>query len=98
MEFHTKPFLMGSGMGVMMLFMLHHQMTGQSAAAPWAVAGFIGLHVIVILALGAIVLFAGRRFEFVNRVLEHLKRHVLSMFIGMVAVMAILHLILHRGF
>lgn len=92
----TMPIAMGAMMGLMILWMMHGQMTGQGAPVAW---GFVLAHVAVIaVVLGGVAMGLHRRFPRLAGVLRHRPsgRHVALMLGSAVATAFVIHL-LHGG-
>ena len=96
-----KPIVMGGLMGIMMLWMLHGQMTSTSALAGWALVAFIGVHVALIAAAIGAGLFAARLSPKMRAMLARMHRpsfhHIALMLIGMIASAGLVHLYMHGG-
>lgn len=96
-----KPAAMGAMMGLMMLWMLHGYLTGDSTMGALALLGFIGAHLIIIAAVSALGFWAAHRSPFWHSRLAHLHRptaqHILVMLGGAALAVIVTHLILHGG-
>ena len=68
------PVAMGAGMGAMMLWMLHGQLTGEGSMGPAALAIFIGAHVVVAALAVAAALLGARLHPGVRRLLGRVHR------------------------
>ena len=95
------PALMGAVMGLMMLRLVHGALTGQSAMAAPALIGFILLHVVVLGALAALMIWAARYAPALRHRLDRLHRpslrHLTQMLTGALAAVLAAHLFLHGG-
>lgn len=93
--------MMGGAMGLMMLWMLHQQMTAPNAMQGLALVGFIGAHVIILAALIVGALFASRLHPRIQSLLAKLHRpswsHLRDMLAGMALTAGFAHIILHGG-
>lgn len=93
------PVLMGSAMGLMMLWMLHGALTGEGAMGAGALVVFVGAHVVIAAVAILAVVFAARLSERANGWLNRLHRpslrHV-GLMLGSAALSAgAVHLIAH---
>ena len=94
-----KPVILGTLMGLMMMWMLHGVLTGESTLAGWAMFGFISAHfaiALVVVLLGAKVAKLSPRFR---TLLSHRPsvRHVASMAFGVILSGGLVHLYIHGG-
>jgi hypothetical protein len=100
MMFAYKPLAMGLLMGPMMLWMIHGQLTG-SAQSSWAVAAFVGAHLLILAVIVAGAVFAARLSPRTHAFLANLHRpslaHVGAMLMGLAVSALILHFWLHGG-
>ncbi|MFL4468660.1 hypothetical protein ACERZ8_01760 [Tateyamaria armeniaca] len=95
------PFVMGAVMGLVMLWMLHMQITGEGDQSIAALVVFAAAHVGALAAILVVPLFAARRLAWVRRLAKHMHRPRLSqavyMLAGAVFAAAITHVIIHGG-
>ena len=89
-----KPLGMGLLMGPMMLWMIHGQMTG-TAQSGWAIAAFVGAHLLIIAVLVTGAVFAARLSPRMHAVLDRLHRPSLAHLAGMLMGLAISGLVVH---
>ena len=96
----AMPVLMGAGMGLMMLWMLHGVLVDGNWVSGWALAVFIGAHVVVAALALATALFAARLSPGMRARLARLHRpswrHVGVMLASAAATAGLVHLI-HGG-
>ena len=99
MKTRGMPFFMGAAMGLMMLWMLHGQLTGDSAQSGVALTVFVGAHV---LAAGAVIaggVYAARLSPALRRRLARLHRpswrHLLLMLAGAAMSAGAAHIWIH---
>ena len=96
-----KPFILGGLMGLMMIWMVHGQMTGTSALAGWALVAFIGMHVALAIVVICAGLFAARLSPRARAALARLHHpslhHIALMVVGMGASAGAVHLFIHGG-
>lgn len=97
----TKPRVMGGAMGLMMLWMIHQQMTTPTALQGTALAAFISIHLLLLGALIGGAIFATRLHPRLQRIIAKLHRrswaHMRDMVLGMAVTAGLAHLILHGG-
>mmetsp|Transcript_18462 Transcript_18462/g.30107 ORF Transcript_18462/g.30107 Transcript_18462/m.30107 type:complete len:99 (+) Transcript_18462:12345-12641(+) len=95
------PLAMGAVMGLMMLWMVHMQITGDGARSRGALLVFVGTHMVLIAALVILPLIASRRLGWVRRVTDRLHRpslrHIALMLTGAALATAITHVAIHGG-
>ena len=95
MSTQAKPLAVGAVMGAMLLWMLHGALMEDGVSA-YAVAAFIGAHLIVLAVLVTAGLFAARLSPRTRAMLNRLHRpnlsHIGSMLLGMAAMMGAIHL------
>jgi hypothetical protein len=93
------PIIMGALMGLMMMWMLHGAMTGDSVITGWALIAFVAAHgAIVLVVLFAVVFatrFSPRTHAWINRLHRPSLRHVRAMFGSAIFVAGALHLGVH---
>ena len=99
---HTlMPIAMGAIMGLMMLWMVHMQITGDTARSLGALAVFVGAHVALIGAVIILPLIAARKLvwlqPFTDRLHRPSLRHITLMLAGAALAAAIVHVTLHGG-
>ena len=99
---HTiMPLTMGFGMGLMMLWMLHNQLTSAGVLGFTALATFIGAHILLVLVAVAVPLWVATRIPRLHRLLSraHLPnhKHMVLMVLGAVIAAGTTHLALHGG-
>lgn len=96
-----RPVAMGAVMAPMMLWMLHGQMTTGGGLFDWAVIGFVGAHVGLVLAVIFGAVFAARLSPRAKAVIDRLHRpslrHIGLMLIGMAVAAGLTHLAVHGG-
>jgi len=99
MTFAAKPMLMGGVMGLMLLWMLHGQLTGASTLAGPALTLFIAAHVLVIALVACASLFLARLSPRLRNWLNRLHRpnlsHMVSMMVGVFITLGIVHAAIH---
>ncbi|MEL6958904.1 MAG: hypothetical protein AAGL89_08150 [Pseudomonadota bacterium] len=95
------PLLMGSVMGLMMLWMLHGVLTGQSEVSGPAALVFIGAHVVAVAVLILGGVFATRLSPGLQARLKRMHRpslrHVSVMLASAAVSAALAHLVIHGG-
>ena len=95
----TKPLAMGALMGLMMLWMLHGQLTGDSSLSGTALAAFVGVHAALAAALIAGALFATRLSPRAQTWLDRLHRpslrHLRLMLMGATLSAGAVHIWIH---
>ena len=96
-----RPMAMGAGMGLMMLWMVHGMMTGDANLGGWALVGFIGVHLVLVVVVGAAGYFASRLSPRARVVVARLHRpnlrHLAVMVAGAFGAVIVAHLSLHGG-
>ena len=94
-----RPFIMGSAMGAMMLWMLHQSLISGSGIGGWAALTFVLAHFAVVGAALSVTVFAVRLSPRWRARLARLHRpdirHLGAMAIGAVGAAAVIHLTLH---
>lgn len=94
-----KPLMFGIVMGLMMLWMLHGVLTGQTNIAGPALVVFIGTHVLIVASILVSSIFLARLSPRLRRRLQHIHRpslsHLFPMISGAIFAAATTHLILH---
>ncbi|MEJ6640689.1 MAG: hypothetical protein QNL58_10210 [Octadecabacter sp.] len=94
----TKPVIMGSVMGPMMMWMLHGAMTGNGVTG-WALVAFLGAHVALIAVVMSGVVFAARLSPRAKTFIDRLHRpslhHVAIMSVSALAISGAVHLVAH---
>ena len=95
------PVFMGSAMCLMMLGMVHHQLTSVDAIGFIALGVFVGVHVLAALLALALPVWAATRSPAVHRFLKRIHRpnlhHVGLMMIGAVLTAFSVHMWIHGG-
>lgn len=88
-------------MGLMMLWMLHQQMTSPTTLSGAALATFVGAHLLIVAAVICGAFFASRLHPRLQSLIAGLHRpswhHMRGMGIGMIMTAGVAHLILHGG-
>lgn len=102
MTISMKPLLMGAAMGGMMLWMMHQVLTSDSQIAGYALAMFVGVHLLIgALVIGA-GLWAARLSPRVRALMSKLHRpslsHVVTMALGGLGLAAAIHVSFHGVF
>jgi hypothetical protein len=92
---------MGFGMGLMMLWMVHLQLTSADAIGLTALTTFIGAHVLVALVVLALPVLIATRIPRLHRILARVHRpnlsHLTLMLAGAVSATLFTHLWIHGG-
>ena len=95
------PVFMGSAMCLMMLGMVHRQLTSVDAVGFIALGVFVGVHVLAVLLALALPVWAATRSPTVYRFLKRIHRpnlhHVGFMMIGAVLTAFSVHMWIHGG-
>jgi hypothetical protein len=95
------PLTMGFGMGLMMLWMVHRQLTSADALGLSALATFIGAHVLVALVVLALPVWVATRIPRLHALLSRVHipnlKHIVLMLAGAVSAALFTHLWLHGG-
>lgn len=98
MRHRILPLAMGAGMGLMMLWMVHMQLTGDSTRSMGALVIFVGAHVAVLAVALALPFVASAR---LRRVLDRVHRpsvhHIMLMLTGALLAAGLAHVLLHSG-
>jgi hypothetical protein len=93
-----KPFIMGMLMAVMMLWMLHGQLTANALSGA-ALATFVGVHILMLVVVIGGSLFAARLSPRLRRLIDRLHRpslqHVGWMLVGALTAAGSVHLTIH---
>lgn len=97
----TKPIIMGALMGLMMLWMMHGALTGQSDLGLGALVVFVVAHVAIVLVLIGLAMFGARLSPKLRAWTGRLHRpsyaHLIVMLAGAVVAVGAAHLLLHGG-
>ena len=95
------PLTMGFGMGLMMLWMLHRPLTSADALGFTALAAFVGAHVLIVIVVLALPVWATTRIPRLHAQLfrMHLPnlKHIALMLVGAVIAASFTHHALHGG-
>lgn len=96
---HTvMPLLMGAGMGLMMLWMVHMQLTGDGSRSLGALIVFAGAHVVVLgIALMLPLVASVRLRRALDRIHRPSWRHAGMMLAGAICAAGLTHIFLHGG-
>lgn len=98
---HWMPYAMGGLMGLMMLRMAHEAMISQSGLGLAALAGFVALHVVVLLGGGALALWITRFVPRLQGLLQRMHRpswhHIGQMLVTAALAALAAHIYLHGG-
>lgn len=101
MKLNVMPILMGSAMGLMMMWMLHGALTGEGTVGGGALIAFVGVHVLLAAVIIGGALFAARRSPrarvWINRLHRPSLRHMGLMLASAVVVASSVHLVAHGG-
>jgi hypothetical protein len=93
------PIIIGALMGLMMMWMLHGALTGESGVTGWALIAFVTAHVAIIIVVLFAVIFATRlsprAHAWINRLHRPSLRHVAAMLGSAIIVAGALHLGVH---
>lgn len=94
-----KQVAMGGLMGLMMIWMIHGWMTGDNGLAGWALLGFVGAHVAIVVVALKLGAWVSRRSPRLQRVFSHSPsmHHLSLMIAGIFASGTIVHLTMHGG-
>lgn len=94
-----KQVAMGGLMGLMMIWMIHGWMTGDSGLVGWALLGFIGMHVAIVVVALTLGAWVARMSPRLQRIFSHRPsmHHVSLMIAGMLTSGAIVHVAVHGG-
>lgn len=95
------PLAMGFAMGLMMLWMVHRQLTTADALGVAALATFITAHVLVALGVLALPVWIATRVPRLHAILSRLHRpnlgHLTLMLAGVISAALSTHLWIHGG-
>ncbi len=95
----TMPAVMGAAMGLMMMWMLHGALTGDTSIGAMALVAFIGAHVVLVAVAVAAVWIGARWSPRIQRLTARLHRpsvsHITTMLASAVIVAGLLHLSVH---
>jgi len=95
------PLIIGAAMGLMMLWMVHMQITNGDAGSLGVLIAFVGAHVAVLALVLVVPLLAARRLVWVRHLTDRVHRpslrHVALMLGGATMATGTAHIVLHSG-
>ena len=101
MRHSTVPLIIGAAMGLMMLWMVHMQITNGDASSLGVLIAFVGAHVAVLALVLVVPLLAARRLVWTRHLTDRVHRpslrHVALMSGGAIMATGTAHIVLHSG-